>query len=479
MKWPFRRDPDPFAATRYSGLVKSVRERHRKHMRHWYQWVALGVFVVIALTSAYGAYRYYRLKGQIGEEIGGVERVDEDREPFNVLLVGSDSREGLTDQEQFDLGAGDVGGERADTIVLAHIDPRANTVIMVQFPRDLYIELPDRGSAKINSALQYGRAYLVRTIKEFTGLDINKYVQVNIAGFRDVVDALGGVDICIPEPIPFDPKTGIEVPPEEVGMVHFDGERALRFVRSRNFPTGDFERIRNQQRFLSAAMNKVTSTGTFLQPGRLLALADAAGENIRTDANTTPLGLRKLASRFKDFDPQRYEAYVAPNLGIGASPAGESIVLPDEPALELLFEAIAENESPAEYDGVPDVDPSTITVGVYNGTAVDGTAAAAAEKLVEATGRIDSRLETVVADWKRAGVEQTFVRWDPDKPETEAMAEFVAAALPGVEVQEGPLEQGIDVGVVVGPAFETKPLIQLLPLALPTPSAAPDVCRGG
>ena len=476
MKWPFRRDPDPFAATRYQGVVKSVRERHRKHMRHWWQWVALGLFLLIAIGSGYGVYRYYRLQGQIGEEIRGVEQVDEDREPFNVLLVGSDSREGLTDQEQFDLGAGDVGGERADTIVLAHIDPTANTVVMVQFPRDLYIELPERGPAKINSALESGRGYLVRTISEYTGLDINKYVQVNIAGFRDVVDALGGVDICIPEPIPFDPKTGIEVPAEEVGMVHFDGERALRFVRSRNFPTGDFERIRNQQRFLSAAMKKVTSAGTFLQPGRLLALADAAGENIRTDANTTPLGLRKIASRFRDFDPQRYEAYIAPNLGIGASDAGESIVLPDEPALELLFEAISKNESPAEYDGVPDVDPGTITVGVYNGTLIEGAASTAAQQLVEATGRLDSELSTEVADWKRRGVKETFVRWDPDKPETEAMAEFVAAAIPGAEVEEGPL-QGVDVGVVVGESFETEPLIQLLPLALPTPSATPEVCR--
>jgi hypothetical protein len=151
-------------------------------------------------------------------------------------------------------------------------------------------------------------------------------------------------------------------------------------------------------------------------------------------------------------------------------------VLPDEPALELLFEAISKNESPAEYDGVPDIDPGTITVGVYNGTAVDGTAAAAAEQLVEATSDADSRITTEVDDWKRSGVKDTFVRWDPDKPETEAMAGFVAAALPGAEVQEGPL-QGVDVGVVVGESFETEALIQLLPLALPTPSATPEVCR--
>jgi LCP family protein required for cell wall assembly len=477
MKWPFRRDPDPFAATRYGGLVKSVRERRRRHMRHWWQWALLAFFVLIAVTSGYFAWKYSWAnraihRGGPGDSV--TER--EEGEPFNVLLVGSDSREGLTEEEQEAFGANAVGGERADTVILAHVDPAENGLVMVQFPRDLYVELPDRGEEKINGALQYGPDYLVRTIKSLTGLEINQYVQVNISGFRHLVDKIGGVELCIPEPIPFDPKTGIEVPPEEVGMVEFTGERALRFVRSRNFATGDFERIRNQQRFLAAAINKVTSASILGNPGRINGLFDVAAEYVTTDQHTTLLGLRELAKRFRTFDPERYEAYVAPNLGIGASDAGESIVLPNEPAMDLLFEAIARNESPAEYDGVPDVDPGTITVGVYNGTAVDGTAAAAAEQLVEATSDIDSRLTTEVADWKRTGVKETFVRWDPDKPETETMAEFVAAAIPGAEVQEGPLK-GVDVGVIVGEAFETEPLIQLLPLTLPTPSATPDVCQ--
>ena len=477
MKWPFRRDPDPFAATRYQGVVKSVRERHRKHMRHWWQWVLLGLFLLIAVTSGYLAWKYSWANREIhkGGPGGSVtERVE--GKPFNVLLVGSDSREGLTEEEQEAFGANEVGGERADTLILAHVDPAENGLVMVQFPRDLYVELPERGESKINAALESGPDYLVRSIKSLTGLEINQYVQVNISGFRHLVDKIGGVELCIPEPIPFDPKTGIEVPPDEVGMVQFDGERALRFVRSRNFATGDFERIRNQQRFLSAAINKVTSPSILGNPGRINGLFDVAAEYVTTDQHTTLFGLRELAKRFRTFDPERYEAYVAPNLGIGASPAGESIVLPDEPALELLFEAISKNESPAEYDGVPDVDPGTITVGVYNGTLIEGAASNAAQQLVEATGRLDSELSTEVADWKRRGVKETFVRWDPDKPETEQMAEFVAAAIPGAEIQEGPL-QGVDVGVVVGEAFETQPLIQLLPLTLPTPSATPDVCR--
>ncbi len=102
-----------------------------------------------------------------------------------------------------------------------------------------------------------------------TGIDINKYAQVNIAGFRDLVDAVEGVDICIAEPIPFDTATGIEVTEDEVGMVHFDGDRAIRFVRSRKvFGGGDFDRIQNQQKFLSAALSKITSPATFLDLGQ-------------------------------------------------------------------------------------------------------------------------------------------------------------------------------------------------------------------
>ena len=475
MKWPFKKEPDPFAATRYGGLVKSVRERHRKHMRHWWQWVMLAFFLLVAITSGYLAFKYYWAQAQIHKGGPEVPKAEEG-EPFNVLLVGSDSREGLTEEEQLDLGANEVGGERADTLILAHVDPADNTIVMVQFPRDLWIELPDRGEGKINSALQYGPDYLVRTIKAFSGLDINQYVQVNISGFRHLVDKIGGVELCIPEPIPFDPQTGIEITADEVGMVEFDGERAIRFVRSRHFTTGDFERIRNQQRFLAAAINKVTSPSIIGSPTRINGLFDVAAEYVTTDQHTTLNGLRGLAQRFRSFDPERYEAYVAPNLGIGAVD-GQSVVLPDEPALELLFEAISKNESPAEYDGVPDVDPGTISVGVYNGTAVDGVAAAASQQLIDATSRIDSELQTVVEDWKRSGVKKTFVRWDPDKPETETMAGFVAAAIPGAEVGQGPLEQGIDVGVVVGPDFETETLVQLLPLALPTPSATPEACR--
>src|SRR5688572_14526357 len=110
--WPFKSPKDPFAASRYSDIVKSVRMREREHMRHWWQWALLGFFLLLIVLGAFGLWRYFTLQCKISCGFDTPERAE--GEPFNVLLIGSDSREGLTPQEQLDLGAGAVGGERAD-----------------------------------------------------------------------------------------------------------------------------------------------------------------------------------------------------------------------------------------------------------------------------------------------------------------------------------------------------------------------------
>jgi LCP family protein required for cell wall assembly len=276
MRNPFRKK-DPFALERKDGLFRGVatRDRRRKRFR-WMRkkWVAIPLAIILVLGGLVGfeVYKYFHAQGKLQDKTLGKDVTTEPKEaPFNALLVGSDSRDGLTDAEQLDLGASDtnpdgtaLGGDLADTLIVAHVDPNTDKVTMVQFPRDLYVPISGGGSSKINSALQGGRPELVQTVEDLTGLSINHYAQVNLAGFRDIVDAIGGVEVCIPEPIPFDPATGIEVKEDEVGMVQFDGDRALRFVRSRKiFPNGDFDRIANQQKFLAAAIHKLTSPRRF------------------------------------------------------------------------------------------------------------------------------------------------------------------------------------------------------------------------
>jgi len=316
-------------------------------------------------------------------------------------------------------------------------------------------------------------------------LEINHYAEVNLAGFRDLVDAVGGVDICISEPIPFDANTGIEITEEDLGMVHFDGELALRYVRSRHaFSTGDFARIENQQKFLSAALNKVTSVGTFLNFGRVRKLYSVAGDNVRTDSHTTIKGLYDLLKRFRTFNPDGYEAYTVPNLGTTSITlsTGEpySVVQPDWPAIELLFKAIKGNESPAEADGVPDIDPSTIRVGVYNGVGLDQAVAAPAAAALEeattiATANGTGTVDVVeITNAPKFGFKHTIVRYEPN---AEKMAQLVAAALPNSKMREGTTSSGIDVNVIVGERFETKKLVQLLPIPIPQPGELPEVCQ--
>jgi LCP family protein required for cell wall assembly len=468
----FNRDPDPFAASRYSGIVKGFKRRERAHMRHWWQWGLLGFFVLVILLAGFGIWRYFHYKCKI--TCGQPKAIQAgEGKPFNVLLIGSDSRTGLTAEQQFELGAAAVGGERADTLILAHIDPAEDHVTMVQFPRDLYVPLAGGASNRVNAALVEGIRPMLATMRQLTGLTINYFAKINIAGFRDLVDAIGGVEICLTEPIAFDPQTGLEVTEDEVpGLVKFDGDRALRFVRSRRFPTGDFERIQNQQRFIAAAIDKILSAETLLHPSRIIKLADAAGKHLR--ANLDPFEMRDLADRLQPFDPRRYEAYTVPNLGTSTNEVG-SVVLPDMPAMRLMFRAIDKNESPAEADGVANIEPSTIRVGVYNGTFEVGAADAARAQLEEATDIGAGPVRVVeIGNADRFRYRRTVIRYGRT---SKKMAELVAAAIPRAKLEETRTKQGVDVEVIVGRKFSTRQIVQINPIPIPKPGDTPPECR--
>ena len=476
----FTHDDDPWAPPPApEGVEDPVPDEGRRRVR-WWHWGLLALALLLGLAGG-AAYLYVNFEDRIQDTIPGVGSDDGKKlaplDPFNVLLVGSDSREGLTDEEQLDLGAADVGGERADTLILAHIDPEENTVVMVQFPRDLYVPIYGDGTNKINGALAGGAEQLVRTVEGFTHVPIHHYAQVNIAGFRDLVDAIGGVDVCIPDPIPFDSNTGIEVLPEEVGMVHFDGERALRFVRSRNFTTGDFERMQNQQKFVAAAVDKIMSAGTFLNPARIWSLYRAAGDNLKVDEGTTVRKLVNIAERLQSFDPQRYEAYISPHLGITNNEAG-SVILPDYETMKILFRAIRRNLTPSLADGVPgQVSPGDVRVAVVNTTTDPNAGVAAAEALKTATniaGRSVEITSITSVEPEPGEPAQTIVRYAA----TASLAgQLVAAAIPNAGLEQTRAVEGADVQVFVGEEFSTRRITQLVPLPIPEPKAPPAACR--
>jgi LCP family protein required for cell wall assembly len=449
-------------------------------MRHRWQWITLAVVVVLASVAGWLVWRYFRFQADLRVHTGTVS--EETGKPFNVLLVGSDSRGDLTPAEQEDLGALAVDGSRADTLIVGHIDPAADRVIMLQFPRDLFVPIAGSGEeGKINESLLYGRRALVRTVEDLLGIKINHYVEVNIAGFRDVVDAIGGVEVCVAETVPFDPNTGFEV--TKAGTIMFDGDSALRFVRSRHaFANGDFDRIANQQKFLSAALRKVTSAGILLHPARVFDLLDVAKKNIRIGENTTLSKLKSILDRFRSFNPANYEAYIAPNKGVGERTLSNglvaSIVEPDFDRIELVGKALAANESPAEADGVPSIDPHTIRVGVYNGVDLyQPYASTAAAALQEATGGSTAGLDIVqIANAPHFKFTKNLIRYEPG---AKTMAELVAAVLPEAELQEHSIPSGADVAVIVGDeeTFTTEPLLQILPIPLAKPADEPAACK--
>jgi LCP family protein required for cell wall assembly len=194
----------------------------------------------------------------------------------NYLLLGSDSRSGLTKKQQQYTGTNaDIGNSfRSDVIVVAHVEPDQKRVTFLSFPRDLWVNVPGMGYDKINAAFEggikgVGPYRVARTIKAVSGIQIDHLLYVNLAGFEDVVQAMGGVDMCVPYPMQ-DQLTGLNI---QAGCQHFDGSTALAYVRTRHQPCDaipDFARIARQQQFLRAVIAKLLSPGEVLHLPQLV-----------------------------------------------------------------------------------------------------------------------------------------------------------------------------------------------------------------
>ncbi len=211
------------------------------------------------------------------------------------LLVGSDSRQGLTPEQQAELGTGgDIGNGHTDTIMLVHIPaPWSDTATtMVSIPRDSYVEIPDYGTDKINAAFAFGgAALLAQTVEQATGVRLDHYAEVEFDGFARLVDAVGGVTMCPPEPVS-DPLAGIDLP---AGCQRLDGRNALGYVRTRATPRADLDRMVNQRQFMSTLMHRAASPTVALNPLRWYPMATAAGGSLTVDEGAHVWDLARLA----------------------------------------------------------------------------------------------------------------------------------------------------------------------------------------
>jgi LCP family protein required for cell wall assembly len=190
----------------------------------------------------------------------------------NWLIVGSDSREGLTPEEKAKLATGDAGGKRTDTILVAHLPDNSTPATLLSLPRDSNVEIPGHGTSKINAAFALGGAkLLVQTVELATGLRMDHYAEISFGGFANIVDAIGGVEMNIDQEM-HDTKTGATIKP---GLQKLDGPQALAFVRMRYSsatPRSDLDRVVNQRKFIGALASEIASPGTLLNPFYLFPL---------------------------------------------------------------------------------------------------------------------------------------------------------------------------------------------------------------
>lgn len=195
------------------------------------------------------------------------------------LIVGTDSRSGLSQAEKDKLATGDSDGARTDTIMLAHL-PTSGKPMLISIPRDLYVPIPGMGSHKINAAFnEGGPQLLVKTVEGLTGLRIDHYAEIGFGGFDRLVDAVGGVEMCLDKPLN-DPKAGLKL---KAGCQKLNGAQALGLVRTRAFPNADLERVINQRKFLSALMARASSPSVLLNPFRLFPFLSGVADSLTVD----------------------------------------------------------------------------------------------------------------------------------------------------------------------------------------------------
>jgi LCP family protein required for cell wall assembly len=207
------------------------------------------------------------------------------------LLVGSDSREGLTRAERRRLGTGQAEGRRTDTIMMLHTGSGPN--LLLSIPRDSIVDVPGYGRTKVNAAYAYGRPeLLVQTLEEESGVRIDSYVEIGLGGFVNVIDAVGGIEVC-PKTAMNDRLAKLNI---EKGCQEVDGPTALGYARSRKISQlGDIDRAQRQREVVSAVGSKAASPWSVLNPIRYASLANAGSQAVRLGEDTGPFDTGRFA----------------------------------------------------------------------------------------------------------------------------------------------------------------------------------------
>jgi LCP family protein required for cell wall assembly len=323
--------------------------------------IVLASLVFVATGAAWGAVNWFDAKftqvAALDENSSDIQNAAAQANDENFLMVGSDSRDGATAEEN--VGSADqITGARSDTVMVAHVPADRKRVVVVSFPRDLEIDRPDcnrwdpaksattdevvKGQqiAKLNTAFGVGGPQcMTKVIQKLTGLRINHFVGIDFNGFKAMVDAVHGVTINNPAPID---DTVLGKVLLETGNVTISGDQALSYVRARHVkgdPTSDYGRIKRQQEFIGALLKKVMSSDVVLDPGKLsgfiTAFAAATfGDNLGVQQMMT------LAQSMRGLDPSKINFMTVPTTGMANKRGNEVLV---KSKTDDLFGALRDN----------------------------------------------------------------------------------------------------------------------------------------
>jgi LCP family protein required for cell wall assembly len=427
--------------------------------------VSATIALMIAAGSAYGfaAYEQARGEGTIGgfEARGSTAQAQPDvggpcvRNVCNYLLLGSDSRSNLTPEQQEQFGSDEViGGEnRSDTIMIVHSDPKRQKVVIVSFPRDLWVEIPGHGFGKINGAFEGGiegggPLLVAKTLHKLTGLRINHFLYVDLGGFQGVVDALGGVEMCIPTDL-YDINAGLDL---KAGCQTLDGSQALAYVRTRHLPCDtvpDFARISRQQQFLRALINRL------LQPSELIrvpALIHPILRNMTRDEDLSPADLVYLVGQLRGITTGAADFRAVS--GTGETIDGLSVIRMD-PAAEELFSALRDGGPlPPVGTDLAGTPPSEATIRVPVVEHGQATAATEVERVLS-EGGFDVSPGIVSYAAFGADVGGSAIAYTPAG---EVEAQVVARYFPDLRLVPVADLGGASVAVFVTPSYEPQPV---------------------
>ena len=309
--------------------------------RHPFRWALLVIFLLIIAWIAYLVYVpvvvWRGVTTVDATPTAGVPNLPGDQPGTVILIVGSDSRDALTPAEAAQLGGPDDGG-RTDTMMLLVI-PKTGPDVLVSLPRDSYVPIPGHGSNKLNAAYAFGGpGLLVATVEQDTGVHIDDYVEMNMGGFADLVDAVDGVQVCLSAPIQ-DVDSQLNLP---AGCQTLDGAQALGYARMRKAdPLGDLGRVQRQRELIGKIADKAATPKSVLDPMRYWELGHAVGATLTRDPGMSAYTALQMGLAMQKLGTGKGLSLTVPVANSNAYTSAGSSVLWDDAKAAEMFSAIA------------------------------------------------------------------------------------------------------------------------------------------